>query len=207
MKGICFIEPLFHATIEGRKTMTRRIVKLQPPKLNVGLEITRCESTDGGQTFHYDTGGYAFCPGITPRYKVGEVLYLKEPYRFDNRGHVFYKYSLKDRESDGWQNKLFMPASAARYFIRITAVRCERLQEISDEDCIEEGVQRHTGPDDFNPNKKVSGFSWEETETWFYTPREAYAALIDKINGRGTWDSNPWVWVYEYELTELGKWL
>jgi hypothetical protein len=137
---------------------------------------------------HFSNGTEA-----SPKYSVGEVLYLKEPYRLDNRGHIFYKFALKDREPDGWKNKLFMPASAARYFIRITGIGEERLQDIAPEDCIKEGVRATSG--------NILYFSGAEKKPTAYPyPRECYAALIDIAAGRGTWDSNPFVWVYDYEF-------
>ena len=99
-----------------------------------------------------------------------------------------------------------MPESAARYFIEITAVRAERLQDISDEDCMKEGIEvvhraGHAGEN--NP----SGLCFDISQKWDYqyscsesAPWKAYAALINKINGKGTWEKNPWVWVYDFEL-------
>jgi len=135
-----------------------------------------------------------------PRYKVGDIVYLKEPY-FNISGLTFYKFD-KNRPDIAkclWKNKLFMPESAARVFIEITEVREERLQDISEEDCIKEGITRH----------HASGMNWYENglsikiknslpQSGWTTAREAYAALIDHINSKGTWDSNPLVYVYGF---------
>lgn len=82
--------------------------------------------------------------------------------------------------------------------IRITSIRAEQLQDISDEDCLREGIYIDGGDDSYvphyfydYPNNPLNGFD---------TPREAFAFLIDEISGRGTWQSNPYVWVYEFEL-------
>lgn len=92
-----------------------------------------------------------------------------------------------------------MPETAARYFIKITAVRAEKLQDISEKDCLKEGVYTISDYESewwlHGCDKPINGIY----ESW-PTPRKAYAALIDKINGKGTWESNPWVWVYDYEL-------
>jgi hypothetical protein len=156
---------------------------------------------------------------MTPRYKVGDVLYLKEPYarsyipemgdKYENPlqascdpkcWETIYKFDggvlVGDDGPVEWKNKLFMPEWAARHFIRITAVRAERLQDVSDEDCFREGVIKTS--DHFYGIKLGESFYQGADDT----PRETYAALIDQINGRGTWDSNPFVWVYDYELTE-----
>jgi hypothetical protein len=128
------------------------------------------------------------------RYKAGETVYLKEPYFTAGAGKIVeYWYMKQNRHIDlinyKYENKLFMPAKYARYFIEITDVRCERLQDISDEDCLKEGI------------KGYPCSIWHEWDGKKYqTPQEAYAALINSINGKGTWESNPWVWVYDFKL-------
>ena len=89
-----------------------------------------------------------------------------------------------------------MPQSAARYFIKITDVRVEHLQEITEEDCIKEGIESFT-KDERVFKYGLEGWVWSDMPR---SPIEAYAALIDQINGKGTWESNPFVFVYDYEL-------
>ena len=214
MKGICFKEPLFHATVEGWKTQTRRIMKPQPEDMMDGQYVCRYVKSSN---VRFDAicarDKYGDVKLFRSRYKVGEVLYLKEPYITLNHdgfaNYTYYKFrGDKPFGDDGffdgtwrWENKLFMPVSAARYFIRITAVRCERLQEISWDDCTREGIEHirigDAGACVWGISKKSGNCNVIGSN-----PPQAYAALIDKINGRGTWDSNPWVWVYDYELTE-----
>ena len=154
---------------------------------------------------------------VKSKYKLGEILYLKEPYILyqeecqeskSSQSGIQYAYKfgnhlsideITGKSDSKWKNKLFMPESAARYFIEITAVRAERLQDISDEDCMKEGIR-------LNPEAIPIGypfgikFSYNNGYYNYTTPQEAYAALIDKINGKGTWEKNPWVWVYDFEL-------
>ena len=81
--------------------------------------------------------------------------------------------------------------------IRITGIKCERLQDISEEDCMKEGILGDVEYDKY----EVYGlffFSYDG----FDTPREAFASLIDKVSGRGTWKRNPWVVAYEFELVK-----
>lgn len=92
--------------------------------------------------------------------------------------------------------------------IRITGIKCERLQDISDEDCIKEGifVNEYVGNGKKCHHYGFDGF-FDETAGWFArgwynTPREAFATLIDKVYGRRTWGLNPWVVVYEFELVK-----
>lgn len=79
--------------------------------------------------------------------------------------------------------------------IRITDVRCERLQDISDSECLREGVQYI---------EEIEKYYLERTDReegfYFDSPREAFASLIDKVSGKGTWENNPWIIVYEFEL-------
>ena len=250
MKGICYKEPLFHATIEKRKEQTRRIMHIQPiDGRNWGVR-TLLDSTGRDNKKNIGKNFYSIFDGLetterykryfSPKYKVGDVVYLKEPYCQDcdtikhehstewiANGKFRYKYNgdeiselAKDSYGFGkWKNKLFMPASAARYFIKIVGVRAERLQDISDEDCLKEGIfyEREI----CYPYSILygNGFSAKtRKELWdehygtmikaengtrclgFKTPQEAYASLINKISGKDTWDINPFVWVYDFAL-------
>lgn len=97
-----------------------------------------------------------------------------------------------------WKNKLFMPQWAARHFIEITAVRAERLQDISEEDCLKEGITRQQIIR-LDQVWYQNGFSVNGLIGW-PTAQQTYAALIDKINGKGIFQSNPYVWVYDFKL-------
>jgi hypothetical protein len=206
MKGICFIEPLHEKTVKKIKIQTRRIMSEQPDKIRNINQNLFTEKPSGIFAKQYET----ICPVysfpmvenkfIKPRYNVGEILYLKEPYNDeDSQYRVLYKFDndVKGDTKGFWKNKLFMPADCARHFIKIISVHAEKLQDISDEDCIKEGIIQI--PQKYNGSFIYSnGFDGEV----YNTSRQAYAALIDKINGKGTWDINPCVWVYDYELIE-----
>ena len=104
------------------------------------------------------------------------------------------------RQGAGWSNKMFVKAELMPHQIRITNVRIERLQDISYEDCLAEGiVKKWYAPACRNyfyiPNVEV-----KSTKDVFDTPREAYASLIDKVGKKGDWESNPYVFVYDFEL-------
>lgn len=98
----------------------------------------------------------------------------------------------------GWSNKMFVKPELMPHQIKITNVRIERLQDISDEDCLAEGIQiGQCGSADthfmdvyYIPN---------EIQPYCF-PKDAYAALIDKVGKKGDWDSNPYVFVYDFEL-------
>lgn len=100
---------------------------------------------------------------------------------------------------------MFVRADLMPHRIRITDVRVERLNDISEDDCIAEGVYKDDGKAHFN------GYAFQTTrdqygnmlsKQWFSTSREAYAALIDKISGKGTFESNPYVFAYTFELVK-----
>ena len=199
MKGICFKELLFIATIKGTKTQTRRIIKPQPDDTGLHNHSQFPLSVDSQMKGYWgtvsETGEHK---QFKPRYNVGEVLYLKEPYNDTSSQHrILYKfdYDVKDADNKFWINKLFMPEIDARHFIKIIAVRAERLQDISDEDCIREGIieERIWG-------NHTEWFTYCNGTYSFTTPREAYKELINSIHGKGTWEENPFVWVYDYEL-------
>lgn len=98
----------------------------------------------------------------------------------------------------GCSNKMFVKADLMPHHIRITHIRVERLQDISKEDCLKEGIWR-------GDNVGLEGTTYwyhNLTNSSFRTPQEAYASLIDRISGKGTWESNPYVFVFDFELID-----
>ena len=164
---------LTKAVLEGRKTMTRRIA-----------EKNLVEDMDGELCWD---GEFK-----KPKYKVGEVVAVAQSYK-DAIHPLDWVNTLIYKDEPSWNNKMFVAAELMPHQIRITNVRMERLQDISDEDCLNEGVflgQFHTYSYVGRPRCP------------FNTPRDAFASLIDKVSGKGTWESNPWVFVYEFELVK-----
>ncbi len=196
MKKIMFNDryDLTQAVIEGRKTMTRRIVPTKT-RLRRALAVIHDEP-HGSEQEEYLKSAY---------YKVGEIVAVAQNYS------SFYNILDNTRpipEGAGWDNKMFVRADLMPHQIRITGIRCEKLQDISDADCLKEGIFVN---EYFGNGKKCHHYGFDgffnETEGWFArgwynTPREAFAALIDKVSGRGTWASNPWVVAYEFELVK-----
>ena len=189
MKKIMFNDRygLTQAVIEGRKTMTRRLI----PDEFFGLTWdTR------GDTLVYENEYGDFIDvrhSKYTRYKLGEVVAVSQCYNdvvqeFTDLAFV-----------PGSTNKMFVRADLMPHQIRITGIRCERLQDISDEDCVKEGVrvgsQALEYPYYFIDTKQFLICDYK-------SPRRAFAALIDKVSGRGTWDRNPWVVAYEFELVK-----
>ena len=137
--------------------------------------------------------------------EVGEIVAVAQSYKdifsaFSQYHNPQLNISVKNpTDTAGWNNKMFVKAEAMPHQIRITNVRIEHLQDISDNDCLAEGIEFDGKAQSFYCGMNIS----TNAKNWLgCTPREAYAALIDKINGKGTWESNPYVFVYEFELVK-----
>jgi hypothetical protein len=99
-----------------------------------------------------------------------------------------------------WKNKMFMPEWASRCKLEITGVGAERLQDISEEDAVKEGIKKLTKDGELfkfavYDRGDYSSVKWQDMPR---SPIPVFAQLIDRINGSGTWDSDPWCWVYEF---------
>ena len=213
MKKIMFNDKyrLTQAVLEGRKTQTRRLIKCRKTfkgewVAGFNIHIRPSDKKVVGLPCMYDADESEFDGDeILPRYKVGEVVAVAQS-MCDVYAEWDMIHSGKDTKalmkkfggSPCFNNKMFVRASEMPHQIRITNVQLQKLQDISDEDCLKEGIikgrcgSEHTHfmdayyvPNDIQP---------------YCTPREAFAFLIDKVSGKGTWGSNPYVWVYDFEL-------
>lgn len=184
---------LTQAVLEGRKTMTRRIIKAprtMEGKDVYGFSVVTTRTGDVVEVMALDEDE-ATIGNILPKYKVGEVVAVAQSYKdaLDFDGSEYWQ-----RHSAGWDNKMYVRAELMPHRIRITNVRIERLQDISDEDCIREGIVKALCL------YGCEGLCERGDQLYFNTPRTAFAALIDKVSGKGTWQSNPYVFVYEFEI-------
>ena len=175
MKKIMFNDNygLTQAVLEGRKTMTRRFAE------KVLVEDENCELRWNGE----------FKPS---RYKVGEIVAVAQSYKEAGfpPSYIIDELHPNIEYEAGWTNKMFVKASLCLHQIRITNVRVERLQDISDEDCLREGIEKDGEVYSFND---YEGFA---------TARLAFKALIDNTSGKGTWAKNPYVFVYAFTLVK-----
>ena len=202
---------LTKSVLEGKKTQTRRVVKAPKRYKNKdvnGFYVSEDIATQeilGICMKDYD-GSFIEEGYIYPKYKVGEIVAVAQKYNdcggvLEN-GIPRWKYISKivGNTSGGWTNKMFVKPELMPHQIRITGVRVERLQDISDEDCLKEGISQMIVGCEYYV------FTLIDTEKGrfldYKTPREAYAALIDKVSGKGTWESNPYVFVYDFELVK-----
>ena len=193
MKKIMFNDKygLTRAVLEGRKTQTRRIAYTGNATI-IDCGICVEPKNFGRATLFRGIDEIAYS-----RYNIGEEVAVAQAYcmLIVDRGYSD-KEILEIACSKGWVNKMYVKSDLMPHRIRITDIRAERLQDISEEDCFAEGVVQQHGE---GTNGEI--YSYIPYEKPLYsTPREAYAALIDKISGKGTWASNPYVFVYEFEL-------
>lgn len=176
---------LTKAVLDGTKTMTRRVLRDNVP-----------------------LGNWEETQKKLP-YKVGEVVAIAQSYKniASNRDEAetvldLYKignnFLTMDEMGAGWNNKMFVRADLMLHHIKITDVKVERLHSISDADILKEGVWKYPNLPMFYISKST-GYA---PDIAFPFAREAFAYLIDRISGKGTWESNPWVAAYEFKLID-----
>ncbi len=201
IRPVLFSGPMVRAILDGRKTLTRRVVKPQPygsdfhsPEWFSPCVVGRDgEQRPGPDTFgisQYDGEWSIRCPYGGP----GNQLWVREAWKAmdadwkvveapdDLDGtrwpHVSYKadhINPNGAKPIKWRTSIHMPRWASRITLAIEAIQVERLHDISEEDAIAEGCQSDS-----------------------LSSREVYAKLWDSINGNGSWDANPWVWMVEF---------
>lgn len=192
---------LTQAVIEGRKTMTRRIIKIDNDELR-GMQF-RGINEDGLAIMRSSIG----VAQLVPKYKIGEVVAVAQAYGSDDFcKHIPILHGVKiETEAEGalignynalkgWDNKMFVRADLMLYKIKITNIRVECLQDISEEDCMKEGIKT----DGYNQKY----YTATHFNSHYNSPQEAFSILIDKVSGKGTWNANPYVFVYEFELVK-----
>ena len=196
---------LTEAVLDGRKTMTRRLV----------VSIT----TSDGAVHHVDktVGSYheymgkdgKVCLAWSP-YKVGDVVAIAQSYYTIKESHkddipIWANIVANTCDGEpGCYNKMFVKADLMPHHIRITDIKMERLKDISREDCMKEGILNKNSGNHMHKRACPFYFAggkhiWDNS---YSTPRQAFAALIDKVIGKGTWKSNPWVFCYSFELID-----
>lgn len=213
MKKIMFNDSfgLTQAVLEGRKTQTRRVI-ICPREFKgewvagFNIHVRTSDRRIIGYPCMYDADECEFDEGeILPKYRVNETVAVAQAYHdcggLNEKGVPRWDIIAQavGATGAGWDNKMFVRADLMPYQIHITNVRIERLQDISDEDCLKEGLEWDGVAFQYYVNYKK-----ETAHKTFLgkTPREAFARLIDKISGKGTWESNPYIWVYDFELVK-----
>lgn len=223
---------LTQAVLEGRKSMTRRIIKSNDADADYDVELEY--NAYMGDLLNIGVGDIPcsypsfedFCISKYSRYHIGEVVAVAQSYNdiYEElkRTHgssssitreFFHKYIQGGRMPVS--NKMFVKADLMPRKIKITDIKVERLQDISDEDALMEGVR----VSDFSlPQNKyfIDGIKrngntlrYKDEQGWhtfrwqtYENAINCFAALIDKVSGKGTWERNPWVFAYTFELVK-----
>ncbi|KAA3994676.1 hypothetical protein K0F82_12595 [Bacteroides ovatus] len=222
MKKIMFSDEfgLTQAVLDGRKTMTRRIIEIDEcvrfpiirfrPLENWEKKVVNPNYVFNGHVYAVYNELDLLCHLVKPRYEIGEVVAIAQSYsdcgnmpdyELDEDG-----YPIMPKNS-GFFNKMFVKADLMPHHIKITGIKVERLQDISDEDCLKEGIVRQEVISDESPliyayDAFLNGENGYFASQWFKNPKEAFAVLIDKVSGKGVFQSNPYVFAYEFRLTE-----
>ena len=215
-RPIIFSAPMVRAILEGRKTMTRRIVKPQPqPNGGVGFHpVSPYHRPDGLWTWVLANHGMGVSdPFRCPYGAKGDELWCKETFALYSGGMTDCGEEWDEVEGppdpdrtdyavqyaadgvcapDRWRPSIHMPRWASRITLTITAdSRVERVQDISQEDATKEGIERYPS-------------GWKDYQGFppHVSARDAFASLWESINGPGAWIANPWVWVVSFERKE-----
>jgi hypothetical protein len=188
-RPILFSAPMVRAILEGRKSQTRRIVRPQPPTDHQFLQDLSLENecefewtdrdTDTEDLSHWPS----YEKALRPKWQPGDLLWVRETWGLQQgEGEPFavYRADWPETRPGGWRPSIFMPKWACRIWLDVTGVRVERLIDISHEDARAEGCE----------------------DTADSSVRGNYAKLWTSINGAGSWDANPWVWVIDFKLAE-----
>ena len=196
---------LTKAVLDGTKTMTRRKFTLTLDK-KVDDKLIRVYPSkvffdNGKWLFDYEGRIYNLPKENYPRYGVGEVVAIAQSYNDIGKP----QYDKFGKGVAGNSNKMFVRANLMPHHIRITDVKVERLQNISDDDILREGIikEGYAGGCMYFYNKTYIRKGGRHVEPIYNTtPMRAFASLIYKVCGGETRESNPWVVAYSFELVD-----
>lgn len=229
-KPILFSTPMVQAILRGEKTQTRRLIKPEP-NIKDGYVIEPCNHYKGFDFMQKKLIGsnpdrFEIITSIKCPYKIGDILWVRETFTILETEHCegmserfYYKADhhhemnedwrlecIRDGYPYKWKPSLFMPRSACRIFLKIKSIRVERLNNISENDAIAEGIERwvETRMVSKPTHYKVYFQNCKPEDLCSYTsdPIDSYETLWQKINGEKSWSKNPFVWVYEFERTD-----
>lgn len=190
---------LTQEVLYGNKTMTRRSFARFEPDARMFDEICNFEGSfdDKGRWIFslYNEDG-DIIGDVIPHYNVGDIVAIAQSYKtiyseIEDKDAA-EKFKKEYENTAGWNNKMFVKADLMRHHIKITDIKIEYLQDISEEDALREGIEELCF-DYFLPN---------DYSKPFLMPRDAFAVLIDKVGKKGDWDKNPLVAAYTFELVD-----
>jgi hypothetical protein len=188
-KAILFNTPMVQAILDGRKTQTRRL--LSSPH---GFDVLWKMEGDLAIFNEEDTPLNVI---VKATYQPGDILYVRETWAESAMLEYFYKANGDERiqPTIKWKPSIHMPKAAARIFLKVTAVKAERLQDITEADAIAEGIEE-VGP--FLRNKYTE-FLNPVNGALSSTATAAFKRLWENINGDESWKANPYVFAYSFQ--------
>lgn len=221
IKPILFNTEMVRAILDGRKSCTRRLVKIRR-KDACGFYVTKKSDGTFSGIYEYDENESMFDNPLMPPYQPGDILYVRETWKKAPNGYYYYEDWQRDDIADvtKWKPSIHMPKEAARIWLKVTDVRVERLQEITEVQAQAEGIRGYSKDGnlykyavtddwwiDFHNKHRKSFFGGTWWQDMPRTAREAFSYLwnstIKKSDlDRYGWDANPWVWVIEFERCE-----
>ena len=195
-KPILFSTPMVQAILEGRKSMTRRIIKTDAKKIFWNEIVLN------------GYGGYCDEHGnpVKSKYSIGDVLWVRETFRVIEQDFGKPRYEYKATEkinlTDKWKPSIFMPFDACRIFLKIKNIRVEELQNISNADAFNEGIEwKIKFPEEHPDLKYYRDYMFKDRFATgiLFEAKHSFKSLWFKINGRESWEENPFVWVISFE--------
>jgi hypothetical protein len=202
-RPIIFSAPMVRAILAGTMTQTRRVVKPEPAG-SVTTIYRPFANEPNNLHFYADNVGFIRWYGGCPYGQPGDRLWVREAWKahttFDHlppreipQSHVWYMADDGYKAESRYRQGMFMPRWASRITLEVTAVRVERLQDISEADAIAEGCTKNHNGYFWGGPHPVSGLKQ------MAMAGSAYRDLWESINGPGSWSTNPWVWVIEFK--------
>lgn len=197
--------PMVQAIIEGRKTMTRRVVKPLTP--DVDIVYSHGDHETGKHYRKSGVNGVAELGFRCPYGKPGDILWVRESWNwvdgFLGSGWYIFKASEEDSDQLRWKPSIHMPKEAARIWLEVTDVRIQRVQRITHKDAIAEGASDSLV---YSEMKLMTGLGDWKIPSPFSGYQFGFLSLWCQINGCDSWLANPWVWVISFKvLSATGK--
>lgn len=177
MKGIIFNKPYLEQLVFSKvKTMTKRPITLP---------------SDFDTLYNNDY------TKLIPPYKIGEIVAIKQAYKDLSYEHYYYNNIdfRKLEKTPGFKNKMCVNPNYMAHFIKITNIFPQRLQDITVDDCMKQGISAYKELDLYLYN--APGSSLEDMND---TAQESYKELVDNVYKKGTWEKNEWFWTIEFKL-------
>lgn len=200
-RPILFSTPMIQAILAGRKTMTRRIVK--GDLADCYFQSLVLHAT-GLFTF-IKNGNYnpiqSDVINVRCHYgQPGDRLWVKETFAKTGAGILYKADKNMGFTAEKWTPSIFMPRAASRILLEIVSVNVERLQDISDENAVNEGIENITPTLDDATWKNYNTNKWEHVVRHFTDPKLSFQSLWQSIHGQKSLEANPWVWVIEFKV-------